>query len=198
MTAWEGLVGHALRTPLRAASAGVGLTVRTTAVAAHLAGSVALAGVSAATRAGGGALDVVPGVRSAARTVAGLAVEAAGGPPARRRSRRGDRHWIEVRGLAGPGADAIAEEVLESVRAAPGVTAAVLNRPVARLVVTVAPDAAGDLTAVVDAAERRVHRRQRHRPLTLPGDDAALLARALGVAAAATSLGLSLAGAAVR
>ncbi len=168
--------------------------IRLTAAAALLGGGTAL-------RVGERALGAVPGARTVGRTAAGMAVEAVGGPAHRRTSRRGNRRWIEVRGLTGPDADAIAEEVLTSVRAVPGVTDAVLNRAVARLVVTVAPGGpAESLTAVVTEAERRartvpVHR---HRPLTLPGDDSVLVARAVGAGAAALALGVSLAGSAIR
>ena len=95
-----------------------------------------------------------------------------------RSSRHGRRRWIEVRGLSGPDADDIADAVLEAVRATPGVLDAVINRSVARVVVTVAPDAAEpDLAAIVDGAERKTRTRtaHRHRPLTLPGDDVLLL-----------------------
>lgn len=167
-----------------------------TAVTTGLAGSAALVGGSAAVRAGGAALEVVPG----ARTVADMALEAIGGPPARRSSRHGRRRWIEVRGLSGPDADAIAGEVLASVRAVPGVIDAVINRSVARIVVTVEPASPPrNLAAVVADAERRARTRStRQHPLTLPGDDALLLARMFSAAAATAGLGLSLAGATMR
>ena len=146
-------------------------------------------------------LDAVPGARTAVRAVSGIAVEAVGGPPARRSSRHGRRRWIEVRGLSGPDADAIADAVLEDVRAVPGVIDAVINRSVARVVITVAPEGAQqNLSAVVADAERRARNQpaQRHHPLTLPGDDTVLVARAFSAAAAAVSLGLSLGGATMR
>src|SRR5690606_41039385 len=58
--------------------------------------------------------DVATGAESTAHTTLGLVVEALGGPPARRTSRNDSRHWIEVCGLSGPDADAIAEEVVRS------------------------------------------------------------------------------------
>jgi Ca2+-transporting ATPase len=130
-----------------------------------------------------------------------MAVEAVGGPPARRSSRHGRRRWIEVRGLSGPDADTIADEVLESVRAVPGVIDAVINRSVARVVITVASEGPRqNLSAVVADAERRARSQatQRHRPLTLPSDDTLLVARAFSAAAAAASLGLSLGSATMR
>ncbi len=188
-------LGTVLSAPIRAASAGLHIAVTTTATAAGLAGSAALVGGSAATRAGEAVLDVVPGARTAVRTVAGMAVEAVGGPPARRSSRHGRRRWIEVRGLSGPDADAIADAVLESVRGIPGVIDAVINRSVARVVITVAPEGVErNLSTVVADAERRARNQatQRHHPLTLPGDDTLLVARAFSAAVAAASLGLSL------
>lgn len=172
-----------------------------TAAVAGLAGSVALVGGSAASRAGEAVLTTVPGAATVARAVAGMAVEAVGGPPARRSSRHGRRRWIEVRGLSGPDADAIAGEVLERVRAVPGVVDAVLNRSVSRLVITVDP--AGperNLLDIVADAERQARKSDahRHHPLTLPGDDTLLVARVFSAAAAAAGLGLSLAGATIR
>ena len=188
-----------LTAPVRLAEAGVQTAVTAAGSAVTLAGTAALVGGSTLTRVGGQALEAVPGGRTLHRTVAGMVVEAVGGPPARRVSRRGSRCWIEVRGLGGPDADALAEEVLAAVREVPGVLDAVINRSVARVVVTIAPQGCRqDLAAVVAEAERRVGTHPRHRPLNLPGDDAALAARALAVAAAAMGLGASLAGAAVK
>ncbi|MFM9034313.1 MAG: cation-translocating P-type ATPase, partial [Mycobacterium sp.] len=194
-------IGTVLRTPLRIASAGLDAAATTTALAAGLAGSAALVGGFTAARAGGAALDFVPGARSVVRAVADIAVEAVGGPPGRRTSRHGRRRWVEVRGLSGPDADAVADEVLQAVRGVPGVIDAVLNRSVARVVVTLdsrIPEP--DLPAAVAAAERRARTAaaRRHRPLTLPGDEAMLVARTLGAATAAVGLGLSIAGASMR
>ncbi len=193
-------LGAVLGAPLKVASAGLHVALTTTAVAADLAGSAALVGSSVADRAGEAVLDVVTEARNAARTVAGMALESFGGPPSRRSSRHGIRHWIEVRGLSGPDADAIAEEVLEQVRAVPGVIDAVINRSVARVVITATPECPhGQLQGIVADAERRARTQiHRHRPLTLPGDDALLVARVFGAAAAAAGLGLSLAGATMK
>ena len=187
-------LGTVLSAPFRVASAGLHVAVTTTAAAAGLAGSAALVGGSAATRASAAVLDLVPTARSAAGAVTAMAVEAVGGPPARRSSRHGRRRWIEVRGLSGPDADAVAEAVLEDVRAVPGVIDAVINRSVARVVVTVSTKGPQlDLSAVVADAERRAREKtaRRHHPLTLPGDDVLLAARAFSAAVAAASLGLS-------
>jgi Ca2+-transporting ATPase len=103
--------------------------------------------------------------------------------------------------LSGPDADAIADEVLASVRAVPGVIDAVINRSVARVVITVAAEGTRqNLSSVVADAEQRAHNQaaQRHHPFTLPGDDTLLAARALSAALAAASLGLSLGGATLR
>src|SRR5262249_55424150 len=81
-----------------------------------------------------------------ATAVGGMAAEAFGGPPRRRCSTNGARHWIEVRGL-----DEIGETVLSTLCATPGVTDVSLNTTVARVVVTVDEDgpALSDLCAVV-------------------------------------------------
>ncbi len=188
VVAWG--IGAVLSTPIRVASAGVDSAVATTAAVAGIAGS-----------AGAAALDSLPGIRSATRAVVAVAVEAAGGEPARRASRHGRRHWVEVRGLSGPDAEAIADAVLDAVRAVPGVLDVVLNRSVARLVVTVDEHGPGeDLAAVVAAAESQARSDAAPHPrsLSLPADDTLLVARVMGAAVAATGLGLSLAGAALR
>ncbi len=169
------------------------------------AGTALLAGDAAAGAARaivGSAAEVAGGIASnteaGARTAASVLVEAIGGPPARRTSSHGFRHWIEVHGLSGPEGSAIADEVLASMRAVPGVTGAVINHSVARVVVTAKPGhTVAELAAVVAEAERRIRTETnlyRHRPLTLPGDDAVLAARTLSAAAAAVGLGLSLTG----
>ncbi|MCX2933668.1 cation-translocating P-type ATPase [Mycobacterium sp. CVI_P3] len=165
---------------------------------AGLAGSAALLGGDTAVRTGARALNAIPGVGQVSRSVVNMAVEAIGGPPARRSSRHGTRRWIEVRGLSGPDADAIATEVLAALREVPGVTDAVINASVSRVVVTIGPDGVSEsLRAVVAEAERRARTEPqgaRHRPITLPGDDEVLVARTFGAAAATVGLGLSLTG----
>ena len=140
--------------------------------------------------------------QSIARSALDLGAEAVGGTPARRTSRQDSRHWIEVRGLAGTDADAIAKEVLTAIWAVPGVLDAVVNTAVARVIVTVGPDGASeDLARVVEAAEERARSAPvstRHRAHTLPGDDEVLLARTIGAAAATVGLGLSVAGQVMR
>ncbi len=69
--------------------------------------------------------------------IAGMAVEALGGPPRRRASSNGRRHWIEVRGLDTDNGPAIGADVLAALRATPGVRNASLNTSVTRAVVTV-------------------------------------------------------------
>lgn len=143
----------------------------------------------------GGLINVAGAV---GRAAVDLAVEAVGGTPARRSSRHDERVWIEVRGLGGPDADAIVKEVLDAVRAVPGVLDAAVNTAVARVVVTVGPDGVSeDLAAVVADAEERARteaQAPRHRAHTLPGDDEVLLARTIGAAAATIGLGLSVTG----
>jgi cation-transporting P-type ATPase I len=134
-----------------------------------------------------------------ATTVTGMAVEAVGGPPKRRCSSNGDRHWIEVRGLGGGNRSTIAREVVKTVKNTPGVKTAVLNRSLARIVVTVHPDGptAADLCRVVEGCERDAGA-GRQQPLNLPGDDAVVLARTAGAAAAAAGLGLAVTGSVLR
>ena len=80
----------------------------------------------------------------------------------------------------------------------PGVTDAVINASVSRVVVSIGPDGVSEsLRAVVADAERRARTETqipRHRPITLPGDDEVLVARTFGAAAATVGLGLSLTG----
>ncbi|OBI45471.1 cation-translocating P-type ATPase [Mycobacterium sp. E796] len=133
-------------------------------------------------------------------TAAGMAIEAIGGPPARRTSSNGPRRWIEVRGLGGEHASAVATDVLGAVRMTPGVRGVYLNRTVARLVVTV--DAGGpsavELARIVAGAEQRHRGRVRALPASLPGDDALLVGQTMAAAAAAVGLGLSLTGSLLR
>jgi cation-transporting P-type ATPase I len=142
------------------------------------------------------------GTRMAVNTgaaVAGVAVEALGGSPKRRCSSNGDRHWIEVRGLGGANGSAIARDVVKAVKATAGVNKAVLNRSLARIVVTVDPDgpSAQELCRVLDGVERDADA-AKQRPLNLPGDDAVVLARTAGAAAATAGFGLAVTGSVLR
>ncbi len=171
------------------------------AVVAATTGSTALLGGGITAGLGRSVTRAAPDVSGLARAAAGVAIEAMGGPPARRNSSNGPRRWIEVRGLGGEHASAIATDVLAAVRAAPGVREAFLNRTVARLVVTVdagGPSAA-ELGRIVDRAEQRNRAGAgRTHPASLPGDDALLMARTMAAAAATVGLGLSLAGSLLR
>lgn len=173
-------------------------------VAAAGAAHTALAGVGVAARMSKSLTHGSPDVSSAARATAGVLIEALGGPAARRTSRSGPRCWIEVRGLGGEHASAIATDVLAAVRATPGVRTAFLNRALARVVVTLDIEAADapsliDLCRIVENAESRgrvgVARQQ---PASLPGDDALLVARMVAATAATVGLGLSLTGSLLR
>ncbi len=176
-----------LTVPLRA-----GLAV------AGFASSAALVGGEIAVRTGTRALNAIPGVGQVTHAVGNMAREAVGGPPARRSSRDGARRWIEVRGLSGPDADAIAEEVRSALRRVPGVTDAAINASVSRVVVSLGPEGVSQsLRRVVADAESRACTETpipRHHPITLPGDDEVLVARTFGAAAATFGLGLSLTG----
>ena len=201
----RGLPGSGLlAAPLRAAAAGARMTVTATAVATGAAGSAALLGGSIAANIGGSLARATPDVSALARAAAGMAIEAIGGPPARRTSSSGPRRWIEVRGLDGECAATIAVDVLAAVRATPGVREAFLNHTLARLVVTVDPDAVDcpstpELCRIVAAAERRDRTGAlRAHPNSLPGDDALLMGRMVAAAAATAGLGLSLTGSLMR
>ena len=192
------LVQLAGGTALLAGDAAIGAGRAIAGTAAGVVTDVAVGAASAARAAAGTVQDGAVGAPSAARTAAAITAEALGGHPVKRTSRLNSHHWIEVCGLSGPDADAIAEEVLTSVQAVDGVTHAEINRSVARVIVTTEPAGPGtDLAVVVAEAERRVRSGpcgERHRPLTLPGDDALLAARTLGAMAAAVGLGLSVTG----
>ncbi len=129
-------------------------------------------------------------------------------PTLTRHSWRGkERAWIEVRGLDGPGGDAIGSVVVDAVLARPGVTSVSLNRPLSRVVITLNGDQTSlrQLCKVVDEAEKRCRstdiaedRRDVARPKALPGDGLMLAIRAATVGANAAGLGVSLAGRALR
>jgi magnesium-transporting ATPase (P-type) len=190
-----------LAAPLRVAAAGTRMAVTTTAVVTGSATSAALLGGGIAASMGRSLSRAAPDVSALTRAAAGVAIEAVGGPPTRRNSTNGLRRWIEVRGLGGQHASAIATDVLEAVRATPGVRQAFLNRTLSRLVVTVDADgpSAADLCRIVaDAEQSDRTRAARQHPISLPGDDALLMARMVAAAAAVVGLGLSLSGSLLR
>lgn len=192
-----------LTAPVRAAAAGTRMLVTAGAVAAGGAAGAALLGGGIAAGIGRPLARATPDVAALARAGAGMALEAVGGPPARRVSSTGLRHWIEVRGLDGEHAATIAADVLAAVRATPGVRQAHLNGTLARLVVTLDPSpgqpSARELCRIVADAERRDRApAARARPASLPGDDALVMGRLMAAAAAAAGLGLSLTGSVMR
>ncbi len=177
------------------------MAVTASAVVAGTAASTALLGGSVAVSMGRSIARAAPDVSALARASAGMAIEAIGGPPARRNSTNGPRRWIEVRGLGGEHASAVATDVLAAVRATPGVRTAFLNRTLARLVVTVdvdGPSAAELCRLVADAEQRDRTRAARQHPASLPGDDALLMGRMAAAAATTVGLGLSLTGSLLR
>ncbi len=190
-----------LAAPLRAAAAGTRIAVTASAVAAGAAASTALLGGNVAAGVGRSLARAAPDVPALTRAAAGVAIEAIGGPPARRTSSNGPRRWIEVRGLEGEHASAIATDVLAAVRATPGVGQAFINHILARLVVTVDDDepSAAELCRIVADAERRDRApAARQHPDSLPGDDALLMARTVAATAATVGLGISLTGSLLR
>lgn len=187
--------------PVRAAAAATRMALTATTVTAGAAGSTALMGRTMVANVGGSLSRAAPDVSTLVRAAAGMAIETVGGPPARRSSGNRERRWIEVRGLGGEHGSQIAAEVLAAVRSTAGVRETVLNRSVARVVITVDPDgpALAELCRIVADAERRAAgRRVAHRPISLPGDDAVLVGRALAAAAAAAAFGFSAAASALR
>ena len=198
----RGLPGSGLlAAPLRAAAGGARAAVTAAAVATGAAGGAALLGGSIAANIGGSLARATPDVSALARAAAGMAIEAIGGPPARRTSSNGPRRWIEVRGLEGECAATIAVDVLAAVRATPGVREAFINHILARLVVTVDDDgpSAAELCRIVADAERRDQApAARQHPDSLPGDDELLMARMVAATAATVGLGLSLTGSLLR
>ncbi|MCV7311850.1 cation-translocating P-type ATPase [Mycobacterium paraffinicum] len=172
--------------------------LRVAAVGTEIAAGTALLGGNVAMSVGRSLVRATPDVPALTRAAAGAVFEAAGGPPARRTSSNGARHWIEVRGLESQHAAAIATDVLAAFRATPGVRQAYLNRTLARVVVTVADGgpSASALSRTVAGAERR--RGGRHLPASLPGDDALLMGRMVAATAASVGLGLSLTGSLLR
>ena len=177
------------------------MTVIASAAVAGAAASTALLGGSVAASMGRSLARAAPDVSALTRAAAGVAIEAIGGPPARRNSTNDPRRWIEVRGLGGKHAAAIATDVLAAVRATPGVRTAFLNRTLARLVVTVdidGPSAAELCRIVADAEQRDRTRAARQHPASLPGDDALLMARMVAATAATVGLGLALTGSLLR
>lgn len=187
--------------PLRAAVAGTRRTVTAGAAVAGAALSTVLVGGNPAANVGRSLSIAAQDISNLTRTAAGVAVEAVGGPPARRSCTTGPRCWVEVRGLGDTHAAAITTDVLTAVRTTPGVREAFLNRTIARLVVTVDPNgpSAAELCRIVADAERRHGTCDtRRRPVSLPGDDALLMGRMIAAAAATAALGLSLTGSLLR
>ncbi|BBY38815.1 metal cation transporting ATPase H [Mycobacterium mantenii] len=175
--------------------------MRAAVATTQIAAGTALLGGNAAVSVGKSLFHAAPDVSALTHAAVGVTIEAMGGQPARRFSSNGARHWIEVRGLDGAHAAAVASEVLATVRATSGVRHAFLNFALARVVVTVADDgpSATELCRVVAAAERRdTARAPRRRPMSLPGDDALLMGRMIAATAASVGLGLSLTGSLLR
>lgn len=192
------LIQLAAGTALLAGDAAIGAGRAVAGTAATVVTDVAAGAASTARAAVGLVQDAAANAPAAVQTAAAITTEALGGHPVKRTSRLNSHHWIEVCGLSGPDADAIADEVLAAVHAVDGVKHAEINRSVARVIVTTEPEGpADDLAHVVAEAEGRARTEpcgDRHRPLTLPGDDALLAARTLGALAAAVGFGLSVTG----
>jgi cation-transporting P-type ATPase I len=173
---------------IQATSALVGATLHTAASAAENLGTVASTGLTMA------AIPVREGVKALSD---GLPA-----PTLTRHSWRGrGRAWIEVRGLDGAGGAELGRTVVDALLALPGVTSASLNRPLSRVVVSLAGDQTSvrELCRAVDQAEKLSRasenakgRRASRKPL--PGDGVVLAAKAVGVGATAAGVGAAVAG----
>ncbi len=128
-------------------------------------------------------------------------------PTLTRHSWRGrGRAWVEVRGLDGPDGAELGRFVVDAVRARPGVKSVSVNRPLSRIVVTLAGDISlRDLCRDVDDAEKRWlasdtvdEQRNDTRPEPLPGDGLLLVTNALGVGATAVGLSAAVVGRVLR
>lgn len=174
----------------RAVAAGVGVTAKATVL-----GAATVTGVSTALLRAPAA--IAPSPTALARTVVGIARESIGGQPARRCGSGSGRTWIEVRGLDGPDGASLAQRVLSTVRASPGVRRAELHRPWSRVVVTTDPSGPTPealARIVADAEKASGTSGSATRPMDLPGDDAVLAGRAVAATAATVGWGLALAG----
>lgn len=157
---------------------------------------------SAVTAVAGAARGVEPvsDLTAMGRALAGVALEAVGGPRARRTSSHGSRRWVEVRGLEGEEGEKIGDAVLSAIWATPGVHDAVLVTPISRVSVTVGDGgpSAARLAVVVAEAERRTGAAAATSAgISLPGDDEVLAARVAAVGVAAAAVGLTMVGGAL-
>ncbi len=128
-------------------------------------------------------------------------------PTLSRHSWRGrGRAWVEVRGLDGLDGAELGRFVVDAVQARPGVKSVSVNRPLSRIVVTLAGDISlRDLCRDVDDAEKRWlasgtvdKKRNDTRPEPLPGDGLLLVTNALGVGATAVGLSAAVVGRVLR
>ncbi len=119
-----------------------------------------------------------------------------------RRSWRGaGRAWIEVHGLDDlddPDGVDVGAEVLEALRAQPGVTSVRLNRPLSRVVVEIGDQVSlAELCATVEAAEKNVELTATE-SAALPGDGLLLATKGAMVGANAVGLAIATVGSAMR
>ncbi|MCV7385684.1 cation-translocating P-type ATPase [Mycolicibacter longobardus] len=139
-------------------------------------------------------LAAIP-LREGAKILAGERSDLTGS----RRSWRGaGRAWIEVCGLDDQDSDDVAAEVLEALRAQPGVTSVRLNRPLSRVIVEIDDETSlAELCTIVEAAEKGL---ELTAPQTaaLPGDGLLLAAKGALVGANAVGLAIATAGSVLR
>ncbi|MGB3331979.1 MAG: cation-translocating P-type ATPase, partial [Mycobacterium sp.] len=151
-------------------------------------------------------LDAVGAVASASLDLAAIPLREgakilAGEPSdlTSRRSWRGaGRAWIEVHGLDDPDGVDIGAEVLEALRAEPGVTSVRLNRPLSRVVVEIGDHVSlADLCAAVEAVEKNVELTATE-TAALPGDGLLLATKGAMVGVNAVGLAIATVGSAMR
>jgi len=113
------------------------------------------------------------------------------------------RVWIEIRHLNSSQAPQLTTEILKAARSHPGVTSAVLNYPLSRLVIEMETDPGSSSTAlralckVLDGLESRYggHGEEpRAQPTEIPGDGLLLAQKLLTTAANAAGLGVATVG----
>lgn len=174
--------------PFRLASWGLQTSVRIAGASVAAAATATATGFDLATRPARDAVDTVS--RGLTDVIVG------------RRSWHGNgRAWIEVRGLHGSRGRELGPAVVAAVRETPGVTAARLNYPLSRLIVTLGADASlRRICAVITELEQQYRTAaDADVPATsLPGDGLVAAAQAITAGANAVGFGAALTGSLLR
>jgi magnesium-transporting ATPase (P-type) len=185
--------------PVRVLAAGIQAT---SALLSQTAQTVTTSAQTLRTTATTGLRAVDPPIRHGVKVlVDGLPVSTV----TRNYARGQQRAWIEVAGLGGPGGAAVGREVLDALRAHPGVASASLNRPLSRVVVAFEPNRRPpirELCRAVEEAEKRCQQLDgEERPAVggprrtgLPGDGLPHAIRNAALCADAAALGVAVTG----